>query len=141
MAKMTVRFKEGTAQPPRRQENNFAAQEETLSIVESVVAEPIYIDRVVEMPIEVIKEVPVEIIKYIEVPVEVEKQVEVIKEVPVEVIKEVEKIIEVEKRVHIDRPIYIDRIVFKEKTPHVVLLGFVAETLLLVTLLVSRILN
>lgn len=115
MGKMVVRFKEGTAQPPKRQEDLFRVAEQ----VETVQAEPIYIDRIVEVPVEVvketIKEVPVEVVKYVEVRVEVPKEVEVIKEVPV--IQEIEKIVEVEKKVTVDRPIYIDRIVFKEKIP------------------------
>ena len=59
------------------------------------------VEKIVEVPVEVIKEVekivevPVEIIKEVEVPVEVIKEVEKIVEVPVEVIKEVEKIVEV----------------------------------------------
>jgi len=57
--------------------------------------EPIVIEKIVEVPVEVIKEVEkiVEVIK--EVPVEVIREVEVIKEVPVEVIREVEVIKEV----------------------------------------------
>ena len=59
------------------------------------------VEKIVEVPVEVIKEVekivevPVEVIKEVEVPVEVIKEVEKIVEVPVEVIKEVEKIVEV----------------------------------------------
>ena len=57
--------------------------------------ETIVVEKIVEVPVEVIKEVEkiVEIIK--EVPVEVIREVEVIKEVPVEVIREVEVIKEV----------------------------------------------
>lgn len=46
----------------------------------------VYVDKYIEVPIEVIKEVPVEIIR----------EVEVIREVPVEIIKEVEVIKEIE---------------------------------------------
>lgn len=59
------------------------------------------VEKIVEVPVEVIKEVekivevPVEVIKEVEVPVEVIKEVEKIVEVPVEVIKEVEKIVKV----------------------------------------------
>ena len=49
------------------------------------------IEKIVEVPVEVVKEVE----KIVEVPVEVVKEVEKIVEVPVEVIKEVEKIVEV----------------------------------------------
>lgn len=47
------------------------------------------VEKIVEVPVEVIKEIVVEKEVIIEVPVEVEKIVELIKEVPVEVIKEV----------------------------------------------------
>jgi ribosomal protein L13E len=53
------------------------------------------VEKIVEVPVEVIKEVE----KIVEVPVEVIKEVEKIVEVPVEVIKEVEKPIEVIKEV------------------------------------------
>jgi len=64
---------------------------------------PEIIERIVEVPVEVIKEVekivevPVEVIKEVEkiVEVPVDKFIEVVREVPVEVIKEVEKIVEV----------------------------------------------
>jgi len=81
-----------------------------LAVVACSSAEPITVEVIKEVPIEVVKqvevvkevevirEVPVEIVK--EVPVEVIKQVEVLKEVEVikevEVVKEVEKIVEVE---------------------------------------------
>jgi hypothetical protein len=80
---------------------------EVIKEVEKIVEVPVEVIKEVEVPVEVIKEVekivevPVEVIKEVEVPVEVikevEKIVEVIKEVevPVEVIKEVEKIVEV----------------------------------------------
>ena len=63
---------------------------------------PEIIERIVEVPVEVIKEVekivevPVEIIKEVEkiVEVPVDKFIEVVREVPVEIIKEVEKIVE-----------------------------------------------
>ena len=69
---------------------------ETVVTIEKEVPGP---ERIVEVPVEVIKEVPVEVIKEvevevikeIEVPVEKIVEKEVIKEVPVEVIKEVEK--------------------------------------------------
>jgi hypothetical protein len=63
------------------------------------------VERIVEVPVEVIKEVekivevPVDVVreveKIVEVPVEVIREVEKIVEVPVEVIKEIEKIVEV----------------------------------------------
>jgi len=61
--------------------------------------EPTIIEKIVEVPVEVIKEieVPVEVIKEIEVPVEVIKEIEV----PVEVIKEIEVPVEVEKIVEV----------------------------------------
>jgi hypothetical protein len=72
---------------------------ETIVEVEKIVEVPV--DRIVEVPVEVIKEVE----RIVEVPVDrlvevvrevpVDRIVEVIREVPVEVIKEVEKIVEV----------------------------------------------
>ena len=82
---------------------------ETIVEVEKIVEVPV--DRIVEVPVEVIKEVE----RIVEVPVDrlveivrevpVDRIVEVIREVPVEVIKEVEKIVEVpvevEKIIHV----------------------------------------
>ena len=68
-------------------------------VIEKVVEVPVEVikevEKIVEVPVEVIKEVEIPVEKIVEVPVEVIKEVEKIVEVPVEVIKEVEKIVEV----------------------------------------------
>ncbi len=77
-------------------EKEIEVPKEKLVTIEKEVPGP---ERIVEVPVEVIKEVPVEVIKEVEVevikevevPVEKIVEKEVIKEVPVEVIKEVEK--------------------------------------------------
>ena len=69
-------------------EKEVEVPKETVVTIEKEVPGP---ERIVEVPVEVIKEVEVEVIKEIEVPVEKIVEKEVIKEVPVEVIKEVEK--------------------------------------------------
>ena len=69
-------------------EKEVEVPKEKLVTIEKEVPGP---ERIVEVPVEVIKEVEVEVIKEVEVPVEKIVEKEVIKEVPVEVIKEVEK--------------------------------------------------
>jgi hypothetical protein len=89
---------------------------ETIVEVEKIVEVPV--DRIVEVPVEVIKEVE----RIVEVPVDrlveivrevpVDRIVEVIREVPVEVIKEVEKIVEVP--VEVEKIIHVPVEVIKE---------------------------
>jgi Skp family chaperone for outer membrane proteins len=72
--------------------------------------EPEIIERIVEVPVEVIKEVekivevPVEVIKEVDriVEVPVDRVVEIVREVPVEVIKEVEVPIEIPYKYYVD---------------------------------------
>lgn len=103
--------------------------------IESVVEKLVYVDKVIERPVEVIKIVEVD--KYIEKPVEVVKFVDKIVEIPVEKPVVVEKIIEKpilqEKMVEVVRQIeipvetvkiemvekFIDRIVEKEKLVYI----------------------
>jgi Skp family chaperone for outer membrane proteins len=78
--------------------------------------EPEIIEKIVEVPVEVIKEVerivevPVEVIKEVEriVEVPVDRVVEIVREVPVEVIKEVEIIKEVEVPIEIPLKYYVN---------------------------------
>jgi len=79
----------------------------TIDIEEKQIIKEVIVEKLVEVPVEIIKEVEkiveipvdriVEIIKEVEIPVDKIVEVEKIVEVPVEVIKEVEKIVEVEK--------------------------------------------
>jgi len=103
--------------------------------VESIVEKLVYVDKIIERPVEVIKIVEVD--KYIEKPVEIVKFVDKIIEIPVEKPVVVEKIIEKpilqEKMVEVVRQIeipvetikieiverFIDRIVEKEKLVYV----------------------
>ena len=75
----------------------------------------LFVDKIIEVPVEIIKEVQVEVIKEVikEVPVEFFTEVvkEIIKEVPVEVIKEVEKIV----KINVDR--VVEKEVIKYKVP------------------------
>ena len=72
--------------------------------------EPEIIEKIVEVPVEVIKEVekivevPVEVIKEVEkiVEVPVDRIVEVVREIPVEVIKEVDKVVEVPHKYYVN---------------------------------------
>ena len=71
----------------------------TLASVALIVVLPLLVacagERVVEVPVEVIREVPVEVVKTVEVVKEVPVEVEVVKEVEVEKVVEVEKLVEV----------------------------------------------
>jgi len=84
-------------------------QQET-QINEKIVEVPVEVirevEKIVEVPVEVIREVE----KIVEVPVEVIREVEKIVEVPVEVIREVEKIVEVpvDKLVEIVREVPVE---------------------------------
>lgn len=78
---------------------------------ETVVEKEVFIEKKVEIPVEVIKEIVK--VEYVEVEKPVEKIVEVIKEVPtekiIEVIKEVpvEKIVEVVKEIPVEKIVYV----------------------------------
>lgn len=106
------------------------------------VAEPIYIEKIVE----VVKEVPVETIREVVKYVEVEKIVQVFvpQDVPVYVEKVVEKQVEVpvvrEKIVEVVKnvPMYIDRIVVKKKIPDYIYMIVGVETVLLLVTLLSK---
>ena len=78
---------------------------ELAELKESLNAKPKEVEKIVEVPVEVIREVerivevPVEVIREIEKPVEVIREIERIVEVPVEVIREIEKPVEVIREV------------------------------------------
>lgn len=94
---------------------------EVIKEVERIVEVPVDVVREVEVEkevekiVEVIKEVPVDVVREVEVvkevPVDRIVEVEKIVEVPVEVIKEVEKEVEVIKEVPVDRIVEVERIV------------------------------
>lgn len=82
---------------------------EVIKEVEKIVEVPVEVIKEVEKEVEKIVEVPVDVIREVEVEKEVEKIVEVIKEVPVDVVREVEVIKEVE--VPVDRVVEVEKIV------------------------------
>lgn len=91
------------------EENAGSITKENIKTVTVFMPDIQYVDREVEVPVEV----PVEVEKIVEVPVEVEKIVEVPVEVPVEVEKIVEVPVEVEKivEVPVEVPVEVEKIV------------------------------
>ena len=88
---------------------HFFVKYDELTKEENNDIQTIEVEKIVEVPVEVVKEIEVikEVEKIVEVPVEVIKEIEKIVEVPVEVIKEVEKIVEV--------PVEVEKIIEVEK--------------------------
>ena len=88
--------------------NTSIKQEQPVTITNTIIEE-----RIVEMPVEIIKEVEVEKIVYVDRPVEIIKEIpiEVIKEVPTEIIKTVEVPVEVVKE--IEKIVYIPQEIVK----------------------------
>ncbi|KAG7095356.1 hypothetical protein E1B28_006115 [Marasmius oreades] len=82
--------------------------------------EPLVLEIIKEVPVEVIKEVevvreiPVEVVREVKIPVEVPVIQEVIKEVPVEVVKEIEVVREVKVPVEVIREVKVPVEIIKE---------------------------
>ena len=103
--KELAELKESLNAKPKEVEKIVEVPVEVIREVERIVEVPVEVIREIEKPVEVIREVekivevPVEVIREIEKPVEVIREIERIVEVPVEVIREIEKPVEVIREV------------------------------------------